>query len=226
MDAEKISFDIVEGVRVKGLDANNAERFALLDVITKDAEGNRVRRELSFDDARRLVACWNACDGIRTEALEALPRPFGDLLSDKHAVAVEQIEWLEQMNTLHRQVDILYVVDGYEVTVTWDDNAISDSFHGATVAEAISKAMAGFDPEARNKYRDQDIYGHERQMAALTTQRGALLADLTEAAATLRRYETLLRAKGTDESTAKAEVNAELATRFEATIAKVQGGAA
>lgn len=47
-----------------------------------------------------------------------------------------------------------------------------------------------------------------------------LLADLVEAAKTLRRYEELHRAKGTDESTAKAEVNAELASRFESTIAK------
>ncbi|SFB74620.1 hypothetical protein SAMN05216344_102208 [Polaromonas sp. OV174] len=47
-----------------------------------------------------------------------------------------------------------------------------------------------------------------------------LLADLREAAATLRRYEALHRAKGTEDSDAKAEVNAALATRFEATIAK------
>lgn len=47
-----------------------------------------------------------------------------------------------------------------------------------------------------------------------------LLADLQEAAATLRRYEQLHRAKGTDDSMAKAEVNAALALRFEATIAK------
>ena len=47
-----------------------------------------------------------------------------------------------------------------------------------------------------------------------------LLADLQEAAATLRRYETLHRAKGTDDSTIKAEANAALASRFEATIAK------
>lgn len=46
-----------------------------------------------------------------------------------------------------------------------------------------------------------------------------MLADLREAASTLRRYETLHRAKNTDESTAKAEVNAALAERFEATIA-------
>ncbi len=47
-----------------------------------------------------------------------------------------------------------------------------------------------------------------------------LLADLREAAATLRRYEALHRAKGTDDSAAKAEVNAALAMRFEVTIAK------
>lgn len=52
----------------------------------------------------------------------------------------------------------------------------------------------------------------------------ALLADLTVAAETLRRYETLHRAKGTDESTAKAEVNAQLATRFEETLSKAKGG--
>lgn len=61
---------------------------------------------------------------------------------------------------------------------------------------------------------------------AVGRQRGAreaneaLLVDLIEAAATLRRYEALHRAKGTDESTAKAEVNAALASRFETTIAK------
>lgn len=47
-----------------------------------------------------------------------------------------------------------------------------------------------------------------------------LLADLILAATTLRRYEALHRAKGTTESTDKAEVNAALAARFEATIAK------
>jgi hypothetical protein len=57
-------------------------------------------------------------------------------------------------------------------------------------------------------------------------QRGAreanedLVADPREAVATLRRYEALHRAKGTVDSTAKAEVNAELAARFDATIAK------
>ena len=47
-----------------------------------------------------------------------------------------------------------------------------------------------------------------------------LLADLTAAAAQLRKYETLHRAKNTEDSLRKAEVNAELAARFEQTIAK------
>ena len=48
----------------------------------------------------------------------------------------------------------------------------------------------------------------------------ALKEDLQLAAETLRKYEALHRAKGTTESDAKAEVNAALATRFEATLAK------
>lgn len=59
--------------------------------------------------------------------------------------------------------------------------------------------------------------------AHLITAAPEMLDDLREAAATLRRYEVLHRAKGTAESDAKAEVNAALATRFEATIAKALG---
>lgn len=48
---------------------------------------------------------------------------------------------------------------------------------------------------------------------------GALRANLVEAAAILRKYEAYHRSKGAAESIEKAEVNAELAGRFEATIA-------
>jgi len=60
----------------------------------------------------------------------------------------------------------------------------------------------------------------DRADARVLTAAPELLADLIEAAAILRRYEALHRAKNTEESTAKAEVNAGLAARFEATIAK------
>ncbi|WP_099431075.1 hypothetical protein [Pseudomonas mosselii] len=58
-----------------------------------------------------------------------------------------------------------------------------------------------------------------RANARLIAQAPNLLADLVEAVAQLRKYETLHRAKGTAESLAKAEVNVELASRFEQTIA-------
>lgn len=32
-------------------------------------------------NARRLAACWNACEGLDTDKLETLPRPFAELLS-------------------------------------------------------------------------------------------------------------------------------------------------
>lgn len=45
-----------------------------------------------------------------------------------------------------------------------------------------------------------------------------LIDDLRTAATTLRRYEALHRAKGTEDSLAKAKVNEALAARFEATL--------
>lgn len=55
---------------------------------------------------------------------------------------------------------------------------------------------------------------------SMTKYMSMLRDDLAIAAATLRRYETQHRLKGTSESLLKANVNAELATKFEATLAK------
>lgn len=165
-------------------------------------------------NARRVAACLNACDGIDSEALEAMPASFNMLLSDgfKRAieqpaivamiteeqtrdfiekwnamplhgptivqmqaagqllkpVEVEQIAWLQKANTLHRQVDILYVVDGYQVTVTHDEHPISEDFHGETLREAISNAMAGHDLDARHLYQGRmKTYPEDSQRALL-----------------------------------------------------------
>jgi hypothetical protein len=42
-------------------------------------------------NARRLVACWNACEGVPTEMLEEYPAPFTEL----HAQRDELLEALE-----------------------------------------------------------------------------------------------------------------------------------
>ena len=74
-----------------------------------------------------------------------------------------------------------------------------------------------------DEYRDDT----ERKIADFTLGAAApdLLADLRLAAAQLRKYEALHRAKGTEDGLAKAEVNATLAEQFEATIAKATGDA-
>ena len=64
---------------------------------------------------------------------------------------------------------------------------------------------------------------YEEADAKLIAQAPSLLADLITAAGTLRHYEALHRAKNTDDSLKKAEVNASLASRFEQTIAKARG---
>ncbi|WP_144933969.1 hypothetical protein [Pseudomonas alabamensis] len=67
---------------------------------------------------------------------------------------------------------------------------------------------------------DLEREGESQANATLFASAPLLLDDLIEAAAHLRQYEKLHRAKGTPDSLAKAEVNADLASRFEQTIAK------
>lgn len=69
-----------------------------------------------------------------------------------------------------------------------------------------------------NRSRSEDLAN-----ARLAAAAPCLLKDLREAAITLRRYETLHRAKGTVDSNLKAEANAYLAARFEVTIARATG---
>lgn len=64
-----------------------------------------------------------------------------------------------------------------------------------------------------------------REFDASNDTAGRLLADLTDAAAQLRKYETLHLARQGELSTELADMNAALAARFEATIAAAVGGA-
>ena len=84
----------------------------------------------------------------------------------------------------------------------------------------------GFNLGLLSTWRDSPESEAEAEAnARLISMSPELLSDLCEAATTLRRYETLHREKNTEESTAKADVNAALADRFESTIAKARGEA-
>lgn len=52
------------------------------------------------------------------------------------------IDWLERVSTLHQQVEILYVVDGYEVQLTYDGEPIfGQKWRGETLREAFEKTL-------------------------------------------------------------------------------------
>ena len=108
------------------------------------------------------------------------------------------------------------MLGGYGRAIHPDDKKrLSDAL---AILENAQKAAA---PQASN---DLAIAVERAALYAASLKKAdaendALREDLRLAAETLRRYEVLHRAKGTDESTAKAEVNAALATRFEETLA-------
>lgn len=57
----------------------------------------------------------------------------------------EIIDWLQRNHTLHRCVEALYVVDGYQVEITHDYSTLAGPWHGSTLREAYSKAMSEWD---------------------------------------------------------------------------------
>ena len=109
----------------------------------------------------------------------------------KHTPGPWEIEPLEVFGRHDRQ--------GTAHVVLWDEDR-----------EGYTSVVTGID------YDDAESQANARLIAKAPD----LLADLMDAAAQLRKYETLHRAKGTTDSLAKAEVNADLASRFEHTIAQ------
>lgn len=54
-----------------------------------------------------------------------------------------RLKWLEDNHTLHKSVEILYVVDGYQVTLLHEDGIteLSPRYEGHDLASAIDTAM-------------------------------------------------------------------------------------
>lgn len=60
---------------------------------------------------------------------------------------MNHIEWLQSMHTLHGTVEILYVVDGYQIQRTYDDVEIGVPIKANTLAECIDIAVEkGWEP--------------------------------------------------------------------------------
>lgn len=47
---------------------------------------NHSKRWAWDENARRIVACWNACDGVDTDLLEQNPAPFSELRAERDSL--------------------------------------------------------------------------------------------------------------------------------------------
>jgi hypothetical protein len=74
-------------------------------------------------------------------SLTAAGAKEGEVLVRKNFTDAEMFEYLQRHHTLHKKVEFLYVVDGYEAVVTWDDEPMSPIFKGSTLREALEEMM-------------------------------------------------------------------------------------
>ncbi|QAY00275.1 hypothetical protein KGB42_gp65 [Salmonella phage Seszw_1] len=52
------------------------------------------------------------------------------------------LQWLESMHTLHGSVEILYVVDGYQIQRKFDDSEVGEPIKAETLEDCIDTAIA------------------------------------------------------------------------------------
>jgi hypothetical protein len=64
----------------------------------------------------------------------------------------ERLDWLEEQFGLHKEVEITYVVDGYEIEFTYDGNPTDGKrYHGETLRSAIDAAMSAPNTEDQRR---------------------------------------------------------------------------
>lgn len=52
------------------------------------------------------------------------------------------LQWLESMHTLHGSIEILYVVDGYQIQRKFDDSEVGEPIKAQTLEDCIDIAIA------------------------------------------------------------------------------------
>lgn len=67
----------------------------------------------------------------------------GEVMPSPIFSAEEMLDFIERNTTLHNQVELLYVVDGYEAAVTYDGAPQSPVHKGSTVRDALCALMQG-----------------------------------------------------------------------------------
>ena len=108
----------------------------------KTAETYERRLKEGRANARRLVACWNACEGVDTDLLEQNPAPFSELRAERDALQKAVTDLVANSPNL------LDLLKKYEINFT-DEKQARAEFGDFTVDRellrraAIAKATGG-----------------------------------------------------------------------------------
>lgn len=86
---------------------------------------HRVCDAYGRDNARRIVACWNACQGLSTDALEQMPAPFAQML-DQNFMSL----WARYTSAKAQRDELLEVLKTFEITGPDADGLVWLVLHG------------------------------------------------------------------------------------------------
>jgi hypothetical protein len=81
------------------------------------------------DDKDAKIAALESANAALKERLAAVEKD------------TERLDWYEVQHGLHTAVEVLYVVDGYDLSLTYNGDSTAE-FHGDTVRVAIDAAIA------------------------------------------------------------------------------------
>lgn len=129
------------------LERENADlRRQLVDGTSKYAERQALRERA--ETAERQLKNEQGQSASYLANWKATEKGYNEL--DKRRIDVERqlaearkaLSWLEDNSTLHKRVEILYVVDGYELQVEDESgNVLAGAFHGETIEAAAIRAL-------------------------------------------------------------------------------------
>ncbi|HGY3910824.1 TPA: hypothetical protein ACNVX4_006399 [Pseudomonas aeruginosa] len=83
----------------------------------------------------------SAIKGQDEGAFQSSVAKEGEVPEKRNFTDTEMLDFLERHHTLHKKIDFLYLVDGYEAVVTWDDKPLSPVYKGSSLRDALNELM-------------------------------------------------------------------------------------
>jgi hypothetical protein len=97
------------------------------------------------DDPQELHVATQAMETVQNLAIAETAREGEFIQREFRFTDTQMLDYMERHQTLHKQVEIIYVVDGYWAQVTWDEVPLSPTYKAETYRGALDALMQGGD---------------------------------------------------------------------------------